>query len=55
LPITSLNRAQQRKERLVLIDWEKLAVTEGPAFWWKIEAKYSDFRQKRFSHGSDSL
>jgi hypothetical protein len=55
LAIPSIRGAEQRKESLVLIDGQRLAVTEGPALWWKIEAKDPDFRQERFSHFSDSL
>jgi hypothetical protein len=43
LPIATIRRTEQRKERLVLIDGQKLSVTCGPAFWRKIKAKDSDF------------
>ena len=55
LPIASIGRAQQRKESLVLVDGQKLAVAQRPALRREIEAKDSDLGQERFSHGCDSL
>jgi hypothetical protein len=43
LPVAAIRRSQQGKERLVLIDGQKLSVAERPALWRKIEAKDSDF------------
>jgi hypothetical protein len=55
LAVASIGRAQQGEKSLVLIDWQELAVASGPALRGEIEAKDSDFGQKRFSHSSDSL
>ena len=35
--IPSVVRAEYGKQRLILIDWQKLAIAKCPAFWWEVE------------------
>src|SRR5215210_2949383 len=49
-PVSAEGRAEQREERLVLVDRKELTVAQGPALRSKDEAHDSDFRQKWFSH-----
>src|SRR4051812_18369742 len=53
--IAAESRAQQREERLVLVDGQELAVAQGPSLRGKHEAHDPDFRQKRFCHPRPSL
>ena len=51
LPVTAERGAQQTKQRLVLIDGQKLPIALRPAFRREIETHYSDFSEKWFCHG----
>jgi hypothetical protein len=42
--IAAISGAQQAEKRLVLVDWQQLAIAKGPTLWWKIEAKNPDLR-----------
>jgi hypothetical protein len=44
--IASVSRTQQRKERLVLIDRQELAVAESPTLRRKIKTNNLDFSQE---------
>ncbi len=46
LPIASVSCAKQREERLVLIDWQELAIALRPALWRIVETHDLYFRQK---------
>jgi hypothetical protein len=48
LPVTAVSCAQQRKERLILVDWEKLTITLRPALRREIESHDPNFAKKRF-------
>src|SRR5687768_7371655 len=48
--VATEGRAEERKERLVLIDWEELSIAERPAFGREHEAHDADFGEKGFSH-----
>ncbi len=50
LSVAAIGRAQQRKQRLILVDGQELPVAESPAFRREVERKQPDFRQKRLSH-----
>src|SRR6266571_6519721 len=53
--ITAISSAQQRKQRLVLVDGQQLAVTQSPALRRKVKTKDLDFGQEWFSHYRCSL
>jgi hypothetical protein len=48
--IATETRAEQRKQRLVLVDRHELAVAHRPAFRRKRERHDPDFGQERFRH-----
>jgi hypothetical protein len=50
LPVAAVGRTQQREQRLILVDGQKLPIAERPAFRREVERKQPDFRQKRLSH-----
>jgi hypothetical protein len=54
-PVTAKRRAQQTKERLVLVDGQQLPVAKRPALGRKAETEDSDFREKWFCHDRYSL
>src|SRR5262245_37250 len=47
-------RTQQREQRLVLIDGQKLPVAKRPTLGREAEGHDSDLRQKRFGHSISS-
>src|SRR2546421_12181675 len=49
-PVTPKRRAQQTKQRLVLINRQELTVTQRPALRRETETEDSDFREKWFCH-----
>ena len=50
LAIPAVGRAQQREERLVLVDRQLLSVAERPALRGEVEAHDFDFAKEWFSH-----
>src|SRR5687767_5301190 len=50
-PVAAECRAEQREERLVLVDRQQLPVAERPAFRGENKTHDPDFRQEGFSHG----
>src|ERR1051326_2430674 len=52
LPVAAVGRAEQREERLVLVDGEGLAVAQRPALRGKVKADDLDLTQEWFGHGS---
>jgi hypothetical protein len=54
-PISAVGRAEQREERLVLIDWQQLTIAHCPALWGKVETHNSDLTEEGFGHMFDSL
>jgi hypothetical protein len=48
--IAAVGRAEQTKERLILIDGQQLPVALRPAFRRKDKGHDSDFTEKRFGH-----
>ena len=51
LPVTAVGRAEQCEQRLILIDGQRLPVTEGPSLRREIEGHNSDFGEEGFGHG----
>ena len=49
-PIAAVGRAEQREERLILVDGQQLPVAQRPAFRGEAERHDANFREKRFSH-----
>ena len=47
-PVATVSGAQQRKERLVLIDGQQLSVAQRPAFRRKAEGEYPDLAKEWF-------
>ena len=45
--ITAEGCSQQREERLVLVDGQKLSIAKRPAFGCNADREYSDFRDIR--------
>src|SRR4051794_6364134 len=43
-------RPEQREQRLVLVDWQELTVTQGPPFRGEPEAHDPDLGQEWFRH-----
>src|SRR5947207_5648340 len=52
LAVPAISRAEQRKERLVLVDRQQLPIAQRPAFRRELETHDSDFAQEGFSHKS---
>jgi len=52
LPIPSISSAKQSEQRLILINWQKLAIAQGPPFWREVKTNDLDFGQKWLGHGS---
>src|SRR4051812_7085841 len=50
LPVASVGCTEQREQRLVLIDRQKLSVAQRPAFRWEIERDNLDFGKERLGH-----
>ena len=50
LPVAAIHGAEEREERLVLVDRQQLPVTERPAFRRKDERHNSDFGKKWIRH-----
>src|ERR1700675_1052855 len=48
--VTAIRRAQQRKQRLILIDGHQLTVTQRPTFGCKPESEDPDLGKKWFCH-----
>ncbi len=48
--VAAVGRAEQREERLVLIDRYQLLVAKRPTLWREAEAHDSDFGKEWFSH-----
>src|SRR5438552_11176080 len=48
--VAAVGRAQQREERLVLVDGQELPVALRPAFRGEIEADYFDFAEEWSGH-----
>src|SRR6266576_348847 len=55
LAIPAISRAEQGKERLVLVDRQQLSIAQRPAFRRELETHDSDFAQEGFSHKSKHL
>ena len=51
LTVAAVGRAEERKERLVLTDRQRLTVAESPAFGREVETHDPDFGKEWFSHG----
>src|SRR5215510_11499660 len=49
-PVAAVGSAQNREERLVLIDRQHLPVTHRPAFRCEVKADHSDLGEKRLGH-----
>src|SRR5688500_7511323 len=50
-PVAAPVRAQQREQRLVLVDRQQLAVAQRPSLRREAEAHDSDLSEERLSHG----
>src|SRR4051794_20638605 len=55
LAVTAIHRAEQREQRLVLVDRQKLAVAERPALGREIPRNNFDFTQIWCAHATPSL
>src|SRR5262249_17029505 len=51
-PVAAERGAEQREQRLVLIDGQQLPVAQSPALGGKTKRKDSDFRQEWVRHGA---
>ena len=51
LAVAAIGRAQQREQRLVLVDRHQLTVAERPTLGRKIEGHDLDLGEKRLGHG----
>src|SRR4051794_9731382 len=49
-PVAAIGGAEQREQRLVLIDRQQLSITECPPLGWETKRHDSDFREKRLGH-----
>ena len=49
-PVAAVGGAQQREQRLVLVDGQDLAIAESPAMRRELEGHQSDFAKIRVSH-----
>src|SRR3954470_22530345 len=49
-PVAAEVGAEQREQRLVLVNREKLSVAQRPPLGRKAERHHSDFREKRLGH-----
>src|SRR5215211_5450047 len=54
-PVAAERRAQQREQRLVLINRQELPVAESPPLRRKTETHNSDLGQERFGHSASPL
>src|ERR1051325_2240402 len=52
LPVAAVGCAEQRKERLILIDRQGLSVAQRPALRGEVKTHDFDLTQERFGHSS---
>src|SRR5438477_3188497 len=50
LPVAAIHRAQQREERLILVDGKQLPIAKRPPLWRKVPTDYLDFTHKWLRH-----
>src|SRR5438552_142278 len=53
--VSAIGGAEQREERLILIDWQELAIAHRPALRRKVEGHTFQFREEWFRHDRFSL
>src|SRR5215218_4404199 len=55
LPVAAVHRAEQREQRLILVNGQELAVALRPALRRKIKSKYLNLAHERRAHRDDPL